>query len=522
PIFYKDEVGRLAFNANRTINIITEARRQLEKNSQDLEVKNRELKEAYRTKGEFLANMSHELRTPLNAIIGFSRLMKRKLKDTLPERQAKNLDMIQQSGEQLLVLVNDLLDFEKIEAGRLTITPTEVSLDEFRERLLETHRSQAEAAELGLQVEVVDGPITLWTDPDRLAQVMGNFIVNAIKYSGSGTIKVRFERIEKEIRCAVSDEGPGISPEQQETIFDSFQQLADGKSGVGLGLAIVCKLAELMGGRVDLESTVGEGSTFSFFLPKSHELGELGLGRLKPKGEGPEILVVDDQPEFLELMHGELTDAGYRVHLARSGEMALQKLQTLEPAAVVLDIVMPGLGGWETLKQIRNNESTAKLPVVISSVLDDAPVGYEFDIKGWLTKPFQAADLQVVLDSVEAGGRVLIVEDDDATVDMLGQVLSGMKVEHCSASTGSQALEELAARDDVGAVILDLGLPDMDGFELLEKIRSLPGGDALSVVAYTGRELSDSEKQRLQASLARVVEKHASNSVAKVVRAVTG
>ena len=522
PVSYWDELGVLAEGTNRMLDQLRESREKIREQVEQLEHTNEELRQATRVKGEFLASMSHELRTPLNSIIGFSKILQRKTKDKLSERQFRNLQQINQSGHQLLSLVNDILDFEKIEAGRLTITPTEVILDEFGQRLLESHGSQAEDAGLTLEVEVVDGPMTLWTDPDRLAQIMGNFIVNAVKYSGSGTIRVFFQRTDQEIRCAVSDQGPGISSEQQENIFDSFQQLADGKSGVGLGLAIVCKLAELMGGRVDLDSTVGEGSTFSFYLPNSHELGELGLGRLRPTGEGPEILVVDDQPAFLELMHGELTEAGYRVHLARSGEMALQKLQTLEPAAIVLDIVMPGLGGWETLKQIRNNEATAKLPVVISSVLDDTPVGYEFDIKGWLTKPFQASDLKIVLDSVEAGGRVLIVEDDQATVDMLGQVLSGMKVEHCSASTATAALDELASRDDVGVVILDLGLPDMDGFELLEKIRALPGGDALTVVAYTGRELTGPEKERLQGSLARVVEKHASNSVAKVVRAVTG
>jgi signal transduction histidine kinase/CheY-like chemotaxis protein len=522
PVSYLDELGVLAEGTNRMLDQLRESRDRIEGQVQELEATNASLTEATKVKGEFLASMSHELRTPLNSIIGFSKILLRKTKQSVTERQFRNLQQINKSGHQLLSLVNDILDFEKIEAGRLTISPKEVLCEEFRERLAETHSGTAEEAGLKLRIEVVDSPLTLWTDPDRLAQILGNFIVNAVKYAGVGTVLVRFERTENEIRCSVTDEGPGIPAEKQVDIFDSFQQLADGKAGVGLGLAIVSKLAALMGGRVDLESELGSGSTFSFYLPRSHELGELGLGRLKPIGTGPEILVVDDQPEFLELMHGELTEAGYCVHLARSGEMALQKLQSLKPAAVVLDIVMPGLGGWETLKQIRNNEATAKLPVVVSSVLDDSPMGYDLGIKGWLTKPFQAADLGLVLRNMEAGGRVLIVDDDEATVDMLGQVLTGMKVEHCQASNGREALHQIENAKDVGAVILDLGLPDMDGFEVLEKMRSLPGGEKLNVVAYTGRDLSGTEKARLQNSLARVVEKHGSNSLARVVRTVTG
>lgn len=522
PVSYLDELGFLAEGTNRMLDQLRASEDRIKQQVEDLKEANESLRKATMVKGEFLASMSHELRTPLNSIIGFSKILLRKTEGKVGDRQFRNLQQINKSGHQLLSLVNDILDFEKIEAGRLNITPCEVYLEDFKETLLETHSKAAEDAGLRLEVQVVEGPLTVWTDPDRLAQILGNFIVNAIKYAGQGTVRVKCERTGQEICFSVSDEGPGIAPEKQESIFDSFQQLADGKAGVGLGLAIVSKLAALLGGRVALESTPGQGSTFGFYLPKSHELGELGLGRLKPTGDGPEILVVDDQPEFLELMHSELTEAGYRVHLARSGEMALQKLQVLNPAAVVLDIVMPGLGGWETLKQIRNNEATAQLPVVISSVLDDHPVAYDLNIKGWLTKPFQAGELEVLLETMKAGGKVLLVDDDEATVDMLGQVLSGMKVAHCSASSGQEALDMLQQTEDVGAVILDLGLPDMDGFEVLDRIRAMPGGADLTVVAYTGRELSPDEKSRLQRSLARVVEKHASNSVAKVVRAVTG
>ncbi len=520
PVSYTDELGVLAEGTNRMLDQLESSGQLVASQLVELEEANEGLREATRVKGEFLASMSHELRTPLNAIIGFSKILLRKTEKTLPERQFRNIQQINKSGKQLLSLVNDILDFEKIEAGRLAIIPEEVDCQQLGQRLSETFSEPAREAGLEFKVES-DSSLVLWTDADRLFQVLSNFVVNAIKYAGEGTVTVGFRRREGEIWCSVSDQGPGISGQKQEEIFEAFQQLSDGKAGVGLGLAIVSRLAALMSGRVELESQLGEGSTFSLVLPASHEVGELGLERLRPEGEGPELLVVDDQPDFLELMHSELTEAGYRVHLARSGEQALEMLQTLKPAAVLLDIVMPGQGGWETLRQIRSQPETASLPVVISSVLDNTPVGLELGITGWLTKPLQGDELKSLLGDLGGDRKVLLVDDDEATTEVLGQVLDDMGRKHLCAHSGQQALEILKERQDIGAVVLDLGLPDIDGFEVLDSLRDLPEGKALTVVAYTGRELTEEESQRLQNSLAKVVQKHASNSVTKVLRAAT-
>ena len=521
PVSYPDELGTLARGINRMLDQLAESNKKLELQMSELENANDSLTRATKVKGEFLASMSHELRTPLNAIIGFSKILLRKTKDKVSERQFRNLELINKSGKQLLSLVNDILDFEKIEAGRLNIIPEEIDCLEFKNRLLESLEPRIKEAEMELEVVVVEPPMILWTDADRLFQILSNFVVNSIKYAGRGKVVVRFERVEGEIECSVTDEGPGISREEQQNIFDSFMQLSGGKGGVGLGLAIVARLTALMGGRVDITSEPGRGAKFSLYLPASYEMGDMGLGRLQPTGDGPDILVVDDQPDFLELMHGELTEAGFRVHLARSGETALEALKELKPAAILLDIVMPGMGGWETLRQIRSRPETSKIPVVISSVLDDTPVGVELGIHGWLTKPVQGNELQELLGSLNPGKKVLVVDDDEATRDMLGQVLEGMKIVSMAAGSGGEALSFISHDKEIGAVILDLGLPDMDGFEVLEKLRALPGGQSLPVVAYTGRELTKLESERLQASLARVVEKHASNSVTKVVKAVT-
>ncbi|MCA9795364.1 MAG: response regulator, partial [Candidatus Eremiobacteraeota bacterium] len=520
PVSYPDDLGVLAEGTNRMLDQLQASSQQIEVQLNELEQANEQLKSATQVKGEFLASMSHELRTPLNAIIGFSRILLRKTEDKLPERHYQNLVHIHKSGKQLLSLVNDILDFERIEAGRLSISHQEVSAKQLQQELLESFESQAKEEGYQLRVLVIDGPIVLWTDPERLGQILGNFITNAIKYAGNqGIIRLRIAREANEIKFAVSDQGKGISPEAQKSIFEAFSQLSDGKAGVGLGLAIVSRLAALLGGRVDLESVQGKGSTFSFYLPASSEIGEQGLGRLQPKGDGPELLVVDDQPSFLEMMYQEFTEAGHRVHLAKTGEEALEKLKTLRPAAVLLDIMMPGLGGWETLRRIRENPETSQLPVVITSVLDDNRVGFELGIKGWLTKPIQSKDLKSLLGGLSPDRRVLLVDDDKATTDLLGQLLEEMEQPSLAAHAGEQALELLAANEDIAAVILDLGLPDIDGFEVLERLRQLRG-NSVTVVAYTGRELTEEESNRLQDSLARVVKKNASNSVRRAIQAV--
>lgn len=271
PIFYKDEVGRLAFNANRTIDILTEARQQLEVTAETLALKNHELEQAYRTKGEFLANMSHELRTPLNAIIGFSRLTRRKLGDTIPERQRRNLDLIEQSGEQLLSLVNDLLDFEKIEAGKLTVRQQTVELVPLLEGLESTLGPMAAERGLQLVVETTNLPESLPSDKERLRQILSNLVTNAIKYSDHGTVKMTGSLEGEDVVFRVSDQGIGMTPEQLEKIFDPFHQVdateTRERGGVGLGLSIVSRLTDLLKGRLSVRSTLGEGSEFEVRLP---------------------------------------------------------------------------------------------------------------------------------------------------------------------------------------------------------------------------------------------------------------
>lgn len=514
PVCFKDEVGRLAEGTNQMVERLADSRAKLER-------KNAELERAYVVKGQFLANMSHELRTPLNAIIGFSKLMLRKTKKILPERQVKNLNLIHQSGQNLLALVNDLLDFERIEAGRLTVSLQEVDVKQLGEQLLETLAPQAEAKGLSLAVECPHQQLTVFTDPERMRQILVNLTTNAIKYSDSGHVQVELRRTEKRFEFSVSDQGLGIPEEQLKVIFNPFHQVDASntreRGGAGLGLAIVHKLAGLMGGSMEVESRVGEGSTFRFVMPLSAELKEPhgGIENLKPQGIGPEVLVIDDQPSFLELIYTELTEAGFRVYLASGGEEGLEMLKEIQPAVILLDIVMPGLSGWEVLKSIRAHPETADLPVVITSVLDNQPVGYELGISGWLTKPIDMARFHEILDLNRVTGDILVVEDDPGTQQLLSEELSHPCRLAGSVEEARRQLESAAP----GAVVLDLGLPDGDGFEVLDILRQL--NLRVPVVVYTARDLSEDDMQRLNDRLVEVVQKQGDQGLARLLKVLS-
>jgi signal transduction histidine kinase/CheY-like chemotaxis protein len=523
PIFYKDEVGRLAHNANRTLDILTEARAELEVTAATLAAKNRELELAYRTKGEFLANMSHELRTPLNAIIGFSRLMKRKLKDTLPERQQKNLDLIEQSGEQLLALVNDLLDFERIEAGKLTIHRTHIELGPVLDGLAVTLLPQAEEKALGLEFSSDGLPPLLFSDKDRLRQILTNLITNAIRYSDRGTVQVHATRQGESVVFCVRDEGVGMSEAQLEKIFDPFHQV-DGshtreRGGVGLGLAIVARLVKLLRGEISVTSRLGEGSTFQVSLP----LGD-GLSALVPRGSGAEILVVDDNLEYLEAIYSELSEAGFRVTVAASGKQALEILAQHRPAVVLLDIMMPEMNGWEVLRRLRAQPELSQVPVVITSVVNERPVGLDVEFAGWLTKPFELEDFKrflVTPDGVGLEDGLVIVEDDPQTAQLMVQVFEDMGL-FASVFAGEQEAREHLARSLPSVLILDLNLQQGSGWSLLSYLRTLPHHSKTKVFIYTASDLSSGEREQLKESFVSVVHKHGRDSLSELVSSLMG
>lgn len=521
PIYFKDEVGRLAHNANRTIAILTEARTQLEETAESLVQKNQELEQAYRTKGEFLANMSHELRTPLNAIIGFSRLMKRKVGDTLPDRQRKNLELIEQSGEQLLALVNDLLDFERIEAGKLSIHREHFALREMLESLVGTMRPGAEEKGLELRLETGDLPATLYSDKDRLRQVLVNLLTNAIRYSDKGVVTLSCALEGEELRFRVRDEGLGMSADQLQKIFEPFHQVDAShtreRGGVGLGLAIVARLVKLLRGTITVQSELGVGSEFTLTLPAGD-----AMASLVPVGSGASVLVVDDNLDYLEATYAELTEAGFRVSVAQSGAKALEWLAENKPALVLLDIMMPEMDGWEVLRRLRSVPELHEVPVVITSVINEKPVGLDVEFAGWLTKPLQLDELrQLLVAQSGAGGGVVVVEDDAHTAQLMVQVFEDLGLQATVFDTESAARAYLA-QGLPGVLVLDLHLQEGSGWSLLGFVRSLPGADGTRVFIYTASDLSYEERERLQVQLVSVIQKHGSDSLKQLVSSIVG
>ena len=361
------------------------ANKALERTNAELDATNGALLEAGRLKSQFLANMSHELRTPLNAIIGFSRIVLRKTEALIPARQARNLEMVHESGRHLLDMVNDLLDIERIEAGMLRVTPSEVDVPSLVADVVAKLTPAAAEKSLVLEAAADCGPVRMRTDPVRLRQILDNLVNNAIKYSDSGTVRLRVslhpQGAPEELRFAVEDEGVGIPGQQLGLIFDAFHQV-DGSStraqgGVGLGLHLVRRLAELLRGKVSVVSEVGKGSTFSLSFPASVIVAAHAdappASAFEGEGEGPLLLVIDDQREAIEILRTELVEAGFRVVSAMSGEEGLAKAAKLHPAAILLDMVMPNMDGWAVLKRLRGDPDLSSTPVIVTSMLDDVP-----------------------------------------------------------------------------------------------------------------------------------------------------
>lgn len=525
-------LGLFASFAGARQDRLREAYGKLVRSQEVLRKANEELAASAKLKSQFLANMSHELRTPLNAIIGFSRIMLRKVADKLDVVQYNNLKLISQSGQQLLQLVNDLLDFERIEAGSLAFNVTEVDCEEIAMGLRATLGPEAEKKGLSLEVSIVGPPIRLRTDPTRLRQVLINLVQNAIKYSDRGRVHLEIRRHPEqqptELRLSVSDEGIGIPEDALGRIFEPFQQVdassTRSHSGAGLGLAIVKRLVTMLGGNIEVDSQPGQGSTFTVSFPAASlldvrlQVGE--LPELAPVGIGPLVLVVDDQVHVLEMIRMELADGGYRVHVAASGAEGLAKAKQLLPDVIVLDIIMPGVDGWQVLRGLRRDPTTSSIPVVISSILGDQPVGVDLGV-AWLNKPFSADEFRAVMNRILVAGRddVLVVEDDEATRGMLSQELQELECRVRTAVDGPAALAALEDRVP-HVMILDLMLPGIDGFEVLRRLRTFSVGAETAVVVYTAMDLSPAERERLNHGLVEVVLKQQGLATRQVTEAV--
>ncbi len=372
----------------------------------ELETQSRELEIASNHKSEFLASMSHELRTPLNAVIGFSEVLLDRSFGEINERQEEYLRDIWKSGRHLLELLNEILDLSKVEAGHMVLDPSMFSVASALDYTLAMVRERAAAHAITISVDIAEEIGEIEADELRFKQVALNLLSNAVKFTpDGGKVSIRAHRNGAELVVAVTDTGIGVPPEDQEKIFDSFQQGGRGparEEGTGLGLTLCRKIVGLFGGHMWLESTVGVGSTFGFAIPVHSRIAEVATAQRD--GEFPVVVLVDDDRASLDLMSAYLDDAPVQVIRSTDGASGLELIRKVLPAAVVLDIKLPRLDGWQVLKELKSTDDTAAIPVVIASIVDDRPRGLALGAAAQLLKPVSREDLFSALRGVAVLG----------------------------------------------------------------------------------------------------------------------
>ena len=367
----------------------------------ELEEQSVELELASRHKSEFLASMSHELRTPLNAVLGFSEVLLERMFGDINERQEEYLRDIHGSGQHLLELLNEILDLSKVEAGRMELEYSTFDLRSLIELTASMLRERANAHNIDLRIEA-DDVGAVYADELRVKQILLNLITNAVKFTGEGgSVVVRAERDGTDIRITVTDTGIGVPEADRERIFESFQQGGRGaarEEGTGLGLTLSRRLVELLGGRMWLESDVGRGSTFGFSIPAGVDL-DAALPGAKGTGNG-HVVVIEDHRPSLDLLSAYLTGAALKVTTARDGQSGLDAVRRTLPDAVLLDIRLPGIDGWAVLKELKAEQATRDVPVIVVSISDEKPRGIALGAAAYLVKPVAREDILSALDAV--------------------------------------------------------------------------------------------------------------------------
>ncbi len=471
--------------------------------------------DANAAKSAFLANMSHELRTPLNAIIGYSEMLTEEAADLGDDDYLPDLGRIQGAGTHLLGLINDMLDLAKIESGRMELF-VEVCDVGAVVREVETTSLPLIEKNANHLVSMIDEDVGLFrTDVTRLRQILFNLVSNAAKFSNEGTITIRVRREHNLLTVAVEDTGIGISQAAIGKLFQPFIQ-ADASTtkkygGTGLGLTLTRRIAQSMGGDVVVESTLGVGSTFTVTLleqPPRTPHSESAIRLDDPVDDGPALVVVDDDPAAADVMRRTLSKAGYRVFVASDGETGLELAREVKPVAVLLDVMMPGLDGWQVLSELKEDDEMAGIPVIFVTVVEERARALELGAADFLAKPVDRKRLVRVVERFRPNSqeaRLLLVEDDLDLMSLMRRTLEREGWVVISAENGRVALDQLDP--SLSLIVLDLMMPEMDGFEFLERLRSDPKYSQVPVVVVTARELTIAERAQLERGVQRILAK---------------
>ena len=466
-----------------------------------------EMRELDRLKSQFLANMSHELRTPLNSIIGFSRVIIKGIDGPVTDLQEQDLSAIYNSGQHLLRLINDILDLSKIDAGKMELAFDDVNVAELVQSVVPTVNGLIKDKPITLEQKVEANIPIIRADAMRLRQVLINLLSNAAKFTEDGTITISAEvqtnsSGQPEVIIKVSDTGAGIALEDRNKLFQPFSQVDSSPTrktgGTGLGLSISRRLVELHGGLIDVTSEIGKGSTFYFTLPLPKEIE--GRNRLEGRRDKKIVLVVDDDTQVISLYERFLQPQGYQVVAVTDPSQAVERARQLSPYAITLDVMMPGRDGWTVLADLKNNSDTRDIPVIVCSILEEDEKGFSLGASDYLVKPILEEDLLNSLDRLNGMGDihdVLVIDDNEKDLRLMEKILREGQYNPILAQGGPQGWEILSTKPP-SAVILDLFMPGMDGFTILEKLRTTPEFCDIPVIVVSGADLTP-EHQKLLA-----------------------
>jgi tubulin-specific chaperone A len=570
-----EELYEKADELKHSRGLLEDKNQSLEEVRVELERRAEELTTSSKYKSEFLSNMSHELRTPLNSLLILARMLADNKDNNLSEKQVKFSRTIYDSGNDLLSLINDILDLSKIESGKTELEITSIDLDEFSAELQSRFQPVAENKGISFEIDSKQAPDVLKSDDQKLSQVLKNFISNAIKFTHSGTVKLKIGPVPDKITLTtaglnrdnslaftVSDTGIGIPEDKKGIIFEAFQQVDGSTSrkygGTGLGLSISRELTRLLGGEIHLDTKEGKGSSFILIIPAEvraleQEVSATGTDNTSSgnatdeeaiisavtlddealvadetvvadstptpvpvshvteqaiadnrndllKGERS-ILIVEDDLRFAAILADYATERGFKILVVDDGKTALHFADFYQPSGIILDIGLPGIDGWQVMEVLKSNSATRHIPVHFMSAHSSTMQAMSTGAVGFLTKPVSQEDMEQAFDSIEwvidrSVKRLLLIEDDPIQSMSLRELIGSGDVETVTADSGARAMKLLTS-ETFDCIVLDLGLPDMSGMQLLEDIRSQENLKKIPIIVYTGKELETQERDRL-------------------------